>query len=467
MKALEKDRSRRYASPAELAAEVGRYLRDESVTARPPSAGYRTLKFVRRHRVGVTAAGIVVLALLGSVVGTTTALVRARRAERQARSEQERSQKASDFLASTLQGMDPTEMAFDLAATLRAGAQEPGAGESSGAGTGEPDPMFAGLNLIDEMRSLVHEHVLDKAKKRIETELDGEPALAADLYLAIGTAYGVIESTLVCVRRAVELNERTRGPDDQATLFAKWELGSFDLQTDNQAEGQKILREVLESYRRVLGEDAPMTIQAMMRLGWSYQHRSEAWVTLNDPTRRPPRTPWLGEGIPLLREALERARRVLGDDALLTLDVSVYLALALGEDGSYAEAEELIRETIARLARLKGERDWRTLESRIILAAVLNLSGRVEEAIAMAKNLREDVRRIEGDESGMTIILDTKLGVLELDAGRIEEAEPLLRDAARRLPLVMGRTNQFTRECEQALARLDRIKQESAQEAGR
>ena len=72
MKAPEKDRARRYASSAELAADIQRYLQDESVEARPPTVGYRTKKFVRRHRLGVTAAGIVVVSLVGAVVGQAT-----------------------------------------------------------------------------------------------------------------------------------------------------------------------------------------------------------------------------------------------------------------------------------------------------------------------------------------------------------------------------------------------------------
>ena len=57
LKALEKDRARRYATPSELAADIGRYLRNEPVTAHPPSAGYRARKYIRRHRLGVAVAG--------------------------------------------------------------------------------------------------------------------------------------------------------------------------------------------------------------------------------------------------------------------------------------------------------------------------------------------------------------------------------------------------------------------------
>ena len=69
MKALEKDRARRYGTPSELAADIGRYLRHEPVVARPATTGYRLRKYVRRHRVGVAAAaGLAVLLVAFAVM---------------------------------------------------------------------------------------------------------------------------------------------------------------------------------------------------------------------------------------------------------------------------------------------------------------------------------------------------------------------------------------------------------------
>lgn len=87
MKALEKDRSRRYGSPSDLAADIGRHLRNEPVLARPPSAGYRTGKFVRRHRFGVAvaAAGIVLLLAGAGAVAREARIANRERAKAQRR----------------------------------------------------------------------------------------------------------------------------------------------------------------------------------------------------------------------------------------------------------------------------------------------------------------------------------------------------------------------------------------------
>ena len=78
LKAMEKDRTRRYESSAALGLDVERHLNNEPVLARPPSAGYRVNKFVRRHRGAVMAAGALTLALVLGIVGTTIGLLRAR-----------------------------------------------------------------------------------------------------------------------------------------------------------------------------------------------------------------------------------------------------------------------------------------------------------------------------------------------------------------------------------------------------
>jgi len=71
MKALEKDRARRYDSPADLAADIQRYLDNQPIVARPPSLSYRTRKFVRRNRLGVALVGTLTLAMIAGTIGTS------------------------------------------------------------------------------------------------------------------------------------------------------------------------------------------------------------------------------------------------------------------------------------------------------------------------------------------------------------------------------------------------------------
>jgi serine/threonine protein kinase len=94
MKALEKDRNRRYESASAFAADVQRYLNDEQVLACPPSAWYRFRKFARRNKAGVLAATSVALGVLLAVAGLVCALLVLAASNAQIKEEQKQTSEA-------------------------------------------------------------------------------------------------------------------------------------------------------------------------------------------------------------------------------------------------------------------------------------------------------------------------------------------------------------------------------------
>ena len=90
MKALEKDRDRRYETANSLAQDIERYLKDEPVQAGPPSPVYRLRKFVKRNKGTVIAASVVLATLLAGICGTTLGLVNAGHQATQAGQERDR-----------------------------------------------------------------------------------------------------------------------------------------------------------------------------------------------------------------------------------------------------------------------------------------------------------------------------------------------------------------------------------------
>jgi tetratricopeptide (TPR) repeat protein len=110
MKAMEKDRTRRYETASEFVHDIQRYLSHEQVFAAPPTVGYKMQKFVRRHRVGVVAGAIVALALVIGLSVATYGLLEARR-------EAERSQRIADFLGELFISTSP-EQALGRAADV-------------------------------------------------------------------------------------------------------------------------------------------------------------------------------------------------------------------------------------------------------------------------------------------------------------------------------------------------------------
>ena len=83
-KALEKEKERRYASAADLAADIRRHLEDKPILAQPPSAIYQLRKFARRHKALVAGATAVFVVLVAGVIASTLEAARARGAERSA-----------------------------------------------------------------------------------------------------------------------------------------------------------------------------------------------------------------------------------------------------------------------------------------------------------------------------------------------------------------------------------------------
>jgi non-specific serine/threonine protein kinase/serine/threonine-protein kinase len=102
LKALEKDRARRYATPVELAADIGRYLRNEPILARPAGAGYRARKYIRRHRLGVGATAAAAAVLISFAVAQGIELRRTRR-------ERDRADRVTEFMAGMFKVSDPSE----------------------------------------------------------------------------------------------------------------------------------------------------------------------------------------------------------------------------------------------------------------------------------------------------------------------------------------------------------------------
>ncbi len=148
MKAMEKDRGRRYPSAAAMAEDVQRYLDNEPVTAAAPSVLYRLKKFGQRHRTPVTMGILAVVLLLISVGVSNYYAIRARRAERQAVHEAAVADAVNRFLNE------------DLFAQAAAG--------------GVPDPDL-------RVRTL-----LDRATSRIENRFDAEPLVESAIHTTLG-----------------------------------------------------------------------------------------------------------------------------------------------------------------------------------------------------------------------------------------------------------------------------------------
>jgi len=247
LKAMAKERERRYRSAAELGADLRRFLRNEPVDASPPSATYRIGKFVRRHRVAVTAAALLILTLIAGTVGTTAGMLRARRAEAAARTEAATAERYSKFLVDMFEtaapekskGRDITarEIVQQGAARIRADlANDPLLEARLLATIGW---VYTRLGLYSEARSPLDDAVALARHMGDTGKVDLAQALfrrgQAERYL---DESGKAESD---DREALAILERTYGPDDVRVEPALTELAQL-LRTSDPEQALRLYR---------------------------------------------------------------------------------------------------------------------------------------------------------------------------------------------------------------------------------
>jgi len=327
MKALEKERSRRYGSPAELAADIQRYLNNEPVLAGPPSATYKASKFIRRHRFGVSVAAAAVMLLIAFAVTMTVQARRIARERDRANREAAASQRVVDFMTKMFRVSNPSQ-AKGNAVTAR--------------------------------------EILDKAATDIDTGLSNDPALQARLLHVMGDTYyglGLYPRAESLLTRSLDIRRRVLGPDHPDTLASMNELGEAIRWQGRLPEAEKLLRESLAGRLRVLGKDDPATLTSMNALG----------LVLADERN-------YTEAEPLFRQMLDANLRTVGPSDPSTLNAENSLAVLLDGEGRYPEAEKLFRESADGFRRLNGPDHPDVLRAEANLANTLDEQGRYAES---------------------------------------------------------------------------------------
>jgi serine/threonine protein kinase len=223
MKALEKDRDRRYETANGLARDIQRYLADEPVQACPPSAGYRLRKFVRRNKGPVLAATTIFLVLLGGIVGTTWGMLTAKAAAKEEKLAKEEEKLAKEIAqqsnAMTTGVLDFVET--KILAAARPKDQEGGLGHD--------------VKLADAIKA---------ALAFVEKSFTDQPQIEARLRTTMGISFVYLGDS----KTAAEQHEKARalctellGSDHPATLESMMSLASAYAQASRNQDAIKLL----------------------------------------------------------------------------------------------------------------------------------------------------------------------------------------------------------------------------------
>jgi serine/threonine protein kinase len=432
LKALEKDRARRYATPAELAADIGRYLRHEPVSARAPSRAYQLRKLARRNRGLVTSAAAILLTLIGATVVSTREAIRATRAERsaaaslkQSQEETAKAQAVNSFLQEMLQSADPRSATKD----------DPAAG-----------------------RDVTVAHVLDQAVRRLDAgSLRAQPLVEAAARESLGTTFsglGRYPESEREYRTALALRRAAPGGNDADLANSEAHLAEQLTFEDKLPEAETLQRDALRLRTGLFGPDNPVEGSSLTDLAITLRHESklgEAEAALRKGLdidlknnraidaasdehnlgvllrfeKRPE------EAEAMLRRALAGHLQAFGPENADTATSMNQLASALQDEGKLPEAEQYARNSLAIIRRLEGDQHPDVAVGLNHVAAVLRDEGKLDEAEPMFRQALDIGERAWGPDQADTARIETNLGDLLAKRGKLQESERLLRAALR------------------------------------
>lgn len=439
-KALDKTRAGRYASAGELADDLRRYTETRPIVAVKPTAVYRARKFVRRHRVLVSAAATVFLVLLAGIAVSTGQAIRANRERDRAVEESKRADREA-AIAKAVNDFLRTDILGQANARVQGGPNT------------KPDP---------DLRVSV---ALDRAAARIAGKFDSQPLVEAAIRKSIGSAYrdlGFLEKAEQ-LEQAVLLTRRSLGPDHADTLESMEELEVLYSYEGKYTAAEALAAKILETRRRVLGADHKDTIGAMHNVAYVayYQgDRARAAALMADVLEAERRVQGeenrdtltvmhnlavqyraLGrfpEAETLFKRALELRRKVLGPAHPSTLGSMYGLGMTYVSEGRFAEAESQLTEALETRRQTLGEENWETLTSQNGLGILYRAEGRYAEAQSILTRTLEARQRVMGLDHPDTLGLMSDLAEVYWRQGRLAEAESIFRQALEGRRRVLG-----------------------------
>jgi hypothetical protein len=416
MRALEKDRSRRYASASELAEDVRRHLADEPVQAGPPSAAYRARKFLVRNRAAVAWAATIAVALVLGIAGTTFGLLRAARE----RDEANRSRMLAEIrLSEARSASDEANRQTNLAWQAIQQARDVTSFLTETLALSNP--------MVSGSAGLPVREVLDRASGEV-ARLADQPYAEASVRGTIGRAYRSLSEHALAephLRRAAELMRELPDFDLIERYQILWALTItlFGLGVSDAPEAALEARAVgNDAVRRLHPELASLLDRFVQAIEHMEVERAEGFYA----------------------EARARAQRELapGDPLwIVWVGTLQHAGYSLWYAPLEARAEPFWTEAHAIQVRELGPANPETAESLAMLAGVLNRAGRASEAEARVRDSVRVMRSVFGPEHVQTAFTEMTLGENLVAQGRFEEAEPIVLAASRVLGAVRDESN--------------------------
>jgi serine/threonine protein kinase/tetratricopeptide (TPR) repeat protein len=406
MKALDKDRTRRYETANGLAMDIQRHLQNELVVARPPSVGYRIQKMARRHKLAFATTTAVAAALLIGLGLSTWQFVEKSRAYQRAVIA-ERAQNASRKEA---------EIARANEAKQR-GQAETEAGKSRQVAQFLED-MLKGVGpsvALGRDTTLLRE-ILDKTRERVGRDLTNQPAVEIELCTVLAETYLDLEAfnqAESIARTGLERSRSLYGEEYPATArllvdlgFAVYRLG------DHSAQALAFMREGYAIQEKLLPADSLELANSMDKIAELLRRYNQT-----------------GEAESLQRQALAIKRRRLGNENPALIPSLNNLSWLLQNRGAVPEAESVVEEALSLHRKQVSADDPDTAISYRTLGVVFEQEGKLAQGEAALQEAAGMERRLLGPEHSQIAWTLTYLAEVLYDEGKLAQGEAAFREA--------------------------------------
>jgi tetratricopeptide (TPR) repeat protein len=409
--AMRKEPARRYASVAQFSEDIRRHLEGLPVIARTDTVGYRSGKFIRRHRVGVAAATLVAMAIIaGLIVAVWEA--------RQARAQRNVAQRISNFLQDMLGAAAPEVKGVDVKVT----------------------------------------DVLNDASARAKTELVGQPAVMADILMILGRTYislGKPDKAENTLRAALEASLRANGEVHPTSATTMGWLGLALATLNKTAEGEPISRKAVDLQRKLhprgnedlgvalyalgdnlIARNEPQAAQPFLKeasdlikkhLGPTHGYYVATLVLLAMAYER---AGDVEKAEPIYRQAIEAGKRIEARYRIFLAQADLFLGYLLINKGAYPEAEIVLQESEAIYRQVMGgDTNYSVGAVKANLGLIYFLRGDYAKAETEDRIALDTLRKSIGPEHPVTASTEATLGLTLTREARAAEGEAYLREA--------------------------------------
>ena len=410
-RALAPDRAERYDSAIALADDLERYREHRPVKAMPPSRLYSARTFLRRHRLAIAAASLVVVALVAGIAVAIVGMRQAQRSAEIARTEAAKAEQVADFARSMLAGIDP-DLARGMDRSLMRLALDSAAERAGKELAGQPAVRASIEHTIADSYAAIGDYPL--ALKHYEETL----ALADSANIGIEERakltlrraemhddQGLMDDALTGARKAITMLAALPA-DNRMRLFTESRLAGIECDAGHAERCRERYQSAYDAQRNAFGEDDADTLASLHGLARAYSD-----LARYDEARK------------IYGTLIEKYKAQLGAEHSKTLGAINGLAVVDLESKNDVEAEKLLRPILEIDERRFGPDHPVTHTAVNNLGGAIRGQGRNEEARPYYERALAMSNKLYGVDSYASVVAENNLGLLLRDVGELAEAE--------------------------------------------